>query len=337
MAGALFYLALAAVSTAVVWKSSNLLEEASEKLAAYYGLPAIVEGAVIAAVGSSFPELSSTVLSVLIHGNFELGVGAIVGSAIFNILVIPAVAVLGDGKVIDASRDIVYKETQFYMLSVAVLLLTFSLAVIYNPLPGSALQGGVTRWMALLPVLVYGLYIFIQYEDSEDQRNERELEISSPRQWALMSVSLVLIVLGVEGLVRSAISLGNIFNTPSFLWGLTIVAAGTSLPDTVVSYRAAKEGEGVVSISNVLGSNVFDLLIAIPAGVLLAGVTTINYAVAAPMFGFLTLATIVLFTALRTDLELYREEAYFLLMVYMLFLSWMVTETLGISNLIPVS
>ncbi|MFB6115285.1 MAG: sodium:calcium antiporter, partial [Candidatus Nanohalobium sp.] len=128
MKALLFYLGLAVVSTGVVWRSSSLLEATSENLASYYGLPGIVQGAVIAAVGSSFPELTSTVLSVLVHASFEPGVGAIVGSAIFNILVIPAVSVLGDGKVMDSSRDLVYKEAQFYMLSIAVLLLTFSMA-----------------------------------------------------------------------------------------------------------------------------------------------------------------------------------------------------------------
>lgn len=334
---AFLYLGLAAFSTLVVWKASDILEASSTKLASYYGLPAIVQGSLIAAVGSSFPELSSTVLSVLVHGDFELGVGAIVGSAIFNILVIPAVSVFGDGKNLKANREIVYKEAQFYMLSIAVLLLTFSMAVIYYPVPGEAIKGNVTRFLAVIPVLVYGLYLFIQYEDTQDTEKEKITDIPVLKEWSLLLTSLVLIVAGVEGLVTSAIELGNIFDTPSFLWGLTVIAAGTSLPDSVVSYKAAKKGKGVVSIANVLGSNVFDLLIAIPIGVLLAGTTPINYGVAVPMFGFLTFSTIVLFTALRTELKLTRKEAYILLMVYTVFLSWMVAETLGLSNLIAVA
>lgn len=335
MVGLLYYFSLAVISTAIIWKASSLLEATSEKLASYYGLPAVVQGAVIAAIGSSFPELSSTVISVIVHGNYELGIGAIVGSAIFNILLIPSISVLANGKMMDANRDIVYKEAQFYMLSIAVLLLTFSMAIIYNPLPGQ-LRGEVTRWLALIPVAVYGLYVFIQYEDTKDENREKVESIAEKKQWLLLAVSLLFILIGVEGLVRSAIELGTIFNTPAFLWGLTVVAAGTSLPDTVVSYKAAKMGEGVTSMANVLGSNIFDLLIAIPAGVILAGATPINYAVAVPMFGFLTFATISLFTTLRTDLELYRREAYFLLLVYVAFLAWMFTETFGLTNLIPV-
>ena len=334
MTGPAFYLALAAVSTAVIWKSGNLLEDTSEKLAAYYGLPAVVQGAMIAAIGSSFPELSSTVISVLVHGNFELGIGAIVGSAIFNILLIPAVSVFADGK-LSANRDIVYKEAQFYMLSIAVLLLTFSMAVIYNPIPGEAFTGELTRALAIIPVLVYGLYVFIQYMDTRDSERKRVREVSELKEWALLATSLVFILVGVEGLVRSAVELGEIFNTPSFLWGLTVVAAGTSLPDTVVSYRAAKKDEGSTSLANVLGSNIFDLLIAIPAGVLLAGATSINYAVAVPMFGFLTLATISLFTATRTGLELGKKDAYFLLAMYAAFLAWIMAETFGFLSIIP--
>jgi len=123
---------LALVGTAVVWVAGGRLESASERLGAHYGLPAVVQGAVIAAVGSSFPELTSVVVSVLLHGDLDLGVGAVVGSAVFNVLVIPGWSALR-GRGLEADRDVVYKEAQFYMLAVAVLLLTFSLGVIYTP------------------------------------------------------------------------------------------------------------------------------------------------------------------------------------------------------------
>lgn len=108
---------LAGVSTAVI-SGSTLLEPASEELAAYYGLPAVVRGAVIAAVGSSFPELASVVISTLRYGSFELGAGAIVGSAILNVPVIPAVSGRYARGPIESSPAIVYKE-QFYSWQVS--------------------------------------------------------------------------------------------------------------------------------------------------------------------------------------------------------------------------
>mgnify|MGYP006291155353 CR=1 FL=1 len=339
MSGALvvWYAGLAAVGTGVIWKGSDLLERSSERLAVHYGMPPIVRGAVIAAVGSSFPELSSTVLATLLHGQFDLGVGAIVGSAVFNILVIPAASALSHRRELSASRALVYKEAQFYMLAVSVLLLTFAFAVIYAPADGRPLTGTMTRPLALVPVGLYALYVFIQYQDVVDHDPGVAESVALGRQWLRLIAGLALIVVAVEGLVRAAIGLGELFGTPSFVWGLTVIAAGTSLPDLFVSLRAAGEEEdgGVTSLANVLGSNTFDLLVAVPAGVLVAGTTTVDFAAAVPMMAALTFATLVLFTLLRTELVLTNREAYTLLAVYGLFIAWVVLETLGTVDLLP--
>ncbi|MDZ7722452.1 MAG: sodium:calcium antiporter [candidate division KSB1 bacterium] len=334
----IFYIGLAGIGTAVTWKGSGLLELASDRLARHYRLPAIVQGAVIAAVGSSFPELSATVISTLLHGDFDLGVASIVGSAIFNILVIPGVSGLV-GRRLQADINLVYKDVQFYIISVATLLLAFSFAVIYHPVSGADLVGSMTRPIALAPVLLYGLYLFVQQQDTREkwaaensvQQNSR---VSPLREWLRLIAGLLLIIAGVEGLLRSALGLGELLNTPSSLWGLTVVAAGTSLPDMFISVKTARKGQGVVSLANVLGSNIFDLLIAVPAGILIVGSSAVNFSIAAPLMGFLTLATIVLFTTLRTRLTLYRGEAVLLLVLYVLFVTWMILETTGVTGLV---
>lgn len=330
----LLYVGLIMVSTAVVWKSSLMLETAADRLSTYYRLPAVVQGGVIAAIASSFPELSSTVLATLIHGEFELGVATIVGSAIFNILVIPGLSGLL-GERLEANRLIVYKDAQFYITSVTVLLLAFAFALIYNPVPNSQWQGVMNRPIALIPVALYGLYLFLQQQDTREHQSEEapdQTTVPVGREWLRLGFSLALIVLAVEGLVRPSLALGRIFNTPSFLWGLTVIAIATSLPDTFVSIKAARRGESVISLANALGSNIFDLLIAIPIGVLIAGQATINFAVTAPLMGVLTLATIVLFALLRTGLVLTTAECWVLLGLYGVFIGWMVLETLGVSS-----
>ncbi|MFB6101359.1 MAG: sodium:calcium antiporter [Haloplanus sp.] len=335
----LWYAGVAVVATAVIWTGSGFLERASERLAKHYGMPPIIRGAVIAAVGSSVPELSSTVIATLLHGQFDLGVGAIVGSAVFNILVIPAVSTLSRRRELSASRELVYKEAQFYMLAVSVLLLTFAFAVIYQPAGGQRLVGTMTRPLALVPVGLYGLYVFIQYQDLSDHAGTALESVAVGRRWLELLGGLALIVVAVEGLVQAAIGFGDLFRTPSFVWGLVIIAAGTSLPDLFVSLRAANEdGEdgGVTSIANVLGSNTFDLLVAVPAGVLIAGTTTVDFAAAVPMMACLTVATLVLFTLLRTDLTLTDHEAHTLLVAYGAFVGWVVLETAGFVGLLPV-
>lgn len=352
-----------AVGTAVTWWGSGKLEGSSARLARHYRLPAVVQGTLVVAVGSSFPELTTTVLSTLIHGEFQLGMAAIVGSAIFNILVIPALAGLA-GKEAEHSLRLVYRDAQFYLTSVAVLLLTFSFALIYHPTTGpSDLSGSITRPIALVPLLLYGVYLFLQQQDTTEYRREehgtgatartgdgkageaggtagpRGTPAPDPgsgpaRDWALLAVALVTIVIGVEALVRSVLFLGDRFGIPSFLWGVTVVAGATSLPDALVSYRAARKGDSAVSLGNVLGSNIFDLLVAIPAGVLVAGATVVDYTVAAPLMAMLTLATIVLFGAMRTGVTLTRLESWVFLGLYGVFLAWAVAESLGRVDLV---
>jgi cation:H+ antiporter len=333
-----FWAAVALLGTAVVWWGSGLLGTSSERLAAHYNLPDIVQGAVVVAVGSSFPELATTVLSTLVHGEFELGVAAIVGSALFNILIIPALAGLVSREPLTANRDLVYKEAQFYLIAVAVLLLTFSFAAIYHPVPNGdgLIQGELTRGLALLPVAVYGLYVFVQYQDTMEYPPTEDVpEVRPGREWARLAVSLGVILAGVEALVRSAIHFGELLGTPSFLWGITVVAAGTSVPDAFVSVRAARDGRAVTSLANVLGSNIFDLLICIPAGVLIAGAAVVNYSVAAPMMAVLTVATIALFLVMRTHMVLSRPEAVALLMLYAGFVVWMGLENFAVVDWVP--
>ena len=323
-------------ATVAIWKGSDWLEHTSEQLSKYYGLPMVVQGAIVAAIGSSFPELASVVFAGL-AGSLELGVGAIVGSAIFNVLVIPGVAGVATEDPVESSRALVYKEAQFYMLAVSVLLITFALGVIYYPVSGERLVGKVTRPLALVPLGMYALYIFIQIQDTNDYEADTDTDdIDVRRQWAFLLAGLLVILVAVEQLVHQVEAIGFELGLSQFLLGVTIIAGVTSLPDTLVSVRAARNGRGVASMANVLGSNTFDLLVAIPVGVMLVGSTPIDFAMAVPMFAALTAATILLFTTLRTDMTLTSRESYALVLAYAVFLGWILAEVSGaIGGILP--
>jgi cation:H+ antiporter len=330
----LVHVAVLVVTTALIWVGSGWLETSAEHLSAYYGLPAVVQGSVVVAVGSSFPELASVVVTALAD-SFGMGVGAIVGSAIFNILVIPSISALVTDGPLDVNRTVVYKEAQFYMIAVSALIITFALAVIYYPAgAGAPLDGNMTRSLALIPLLLYLLYLFIQWQDVSEYDAETVTGVDLPREWGRLLAGLLLILLAVELLVGAVEGLNATFGIPEFIAGVTIIAAATSLPDALVSVRAARGGKSVTSLGNVLGSNTFDLLVAIPVGVLIAGTAPVSFAIAAPMMGVLTVATILLFTFLRTDLSLTGLESYGLLLAYLTFVGWVVGETVGLFGLI---
>lgn len=317
-------------STAIVWVASARLDDTAQRLARHYHLPPSVQGALIAAIGSSFPELATTVVSTWAHDAFDLGIAAIVGSAVFNILVIPALAGLASGAPLRFDLKLLYRDAQFYLTSIALLLLTFSFALIHHP-QGEALVGRLTRPLALLPLVFYGLYLFLHHQEASEQRGRpaEEPAIRPGRQWLELAGSMLGIVVGVEGLVRMALALGESLGVASFFWGATMIAAATSIPDAILSVRAARRGDPEVSLTNVLGSNIFDLLVAVPAGVLVAGAANVDFAVATPMMGFLTLATLWIFTAMRMGLRIGRGECWSFLALYLVFVAWVGLEGAG--------
>lgn len=334
------YLGAAVVGAGLAFRGGELLVEAADSLGAYYRLPAVVQGAVVAAVGSSFPELSSTIVASARYDAFDIGIGAVVGSAVFNILVIPPVSALVGGGSLASNRDLVFKEAQFYLLSVAVVFLTFTLAVVYDGSPdGDPFLGTITPALGAVPLVLYGVYLFIQYHDTLDHRLESPFDVDPSavnveREWARLLASLAVIVVSAELLVRAAVGFGDAFGTSTFLWGLTVVAAGTSLPDTFVSVVAARRGNADVSLANVLGSNIFALLVVLPAGILAAGRATVSLSVVVPMMGFLVAASVAFFAVLRTDMRLTRNEAYLLIGLYCVFLVWLLAESLGVTSLV---
>ncbi len=345
----LTWVLLAGVGASVLlWLSCEQLETASHRLATYYGIPDIVKGSVLTAIASSFPEFATAVLALPVHGDFELGLAAIIGSAIYNILVIPAASTFAIGGALKSNPAIVYREAQFYLVSVVAVLLVVCLTVIYGPngspayATGQVITGSFSWPLALLLISLYGLYLFIQYEEVKDHRRRRTQEervesqagISVVREWARMLTTMAAIVAGVEVLLRVAMWLGDALGTPTFLWGLTVVAAATSIPDTFISVRAARLGRSASSISNALGSNIFDLLVALPIGVLLVGSIGVNFTQTVPMMGFLTIATIVTLVFLRRDMKLSLREATVMMAMYLAFGGWMALEAFGVTHLL---
>lgn len=329
----------------LLWLACSRLEESTHRLAQRYGVPDAVKGSVLLAVSSSMPELVTAILAPTIHNDFELGLSAIIGSAIFNILVIPACSVYARGRALEADRDLVYREAQFYLVSVAVLMLVLSLSVIYSGRPAQVMEDGrriftgeFTQLLAVFPLMLYGLYLYIQFEEVKRHRkdNPPQTDVNALKEWGVLLGCIALILIGVEVLLRVAIHLGEVLQTPTFVWGMTIVAAATSIPDTFVSVRASVLGRTQSSVSNVLGSNVFDLLVAVPLGVILTGSILINFTQIVPMMTFLVVATIVMLIFMLRDLRLSMRESHVMMILYIAFGVWMTLEAFGVMDLLGV-
>ncbi len=341
----LFVLGSTVLGTAILWLACGRLEKSAHQLALHYGIPEMVQGSVILAISSSVPELAVALLAFPVHNDFELGMSAIVGSAIYNILVIPAFSVFAHKAPLRANKELVYREAQFYLVSVASLMVVLSLAVIYsgNGLPigenaEGIIEGEFTPLLALLLMSLYGLYLYMQFEEVRDARKTtaRAEGINPLTEWASLAVTIATILMGVELLLQVALTLADTLQTPTFLWGMTVVAAAMSLPDTFISVRASMSGRSQSSLSNVLGSNVFDLLVAVPFAVIITGAVTVNFTQIVPMMMFLMVATIVMLALMRRDWELTVNEACVMMGLYVAFGVWMALEAFGFTNTLGV-
>ena len=244
-----------------------------EKISKRLNLSPEATGATFMAIGSSAPELFVSLMSLFKPGEEAMGAGTIVGSAIFNVLVITGAAVVVRQAFIIWQP--VIRDMLFYSLSIVLLLFTFR-------------DGTVTLYEILIFLLLYVVYIiavvnwkklFNYKEDDpieilEEAIKEKEwkklfvpidwlvkVTFPEPRRYILTFIISIAWITGLSWvLVESAVMSAHILEIPSVVIGLTILAAGTSIPDLLSSVIVAKKGQAGMAISNGIGSNIFDIL-----------------------------------------------------------------------------
>ena len=258
---------------------------ALDVIAEKWKLPSDVAGATLMAIGSSAPELCIAFIAVFrgtTHG--EIGAGTIVGSAIFNILVI-----IGASAVFKTAHlrwQPVIRDLSFYSASIALLLFAFWDGVVSFPEAGAfvllyaAYLGVVAFWKNWFPEddnnpidIVDDEYEEIESESPTVSVTHRILGFVIPdvrvakNQYsrALIAFALSIGLIGLLSffMVEAAVILAETLHIPAAIIALTIVAAGTSIPDLLSSIAVAKQGRGDMAISNGIGSNIFDILVGL--------------------------------------------------------------------------
>jgi cation:H+ antiporter len=232
---------------------ADLLVKGAARLAGNFGVPALVVGLTVVAFGTSAPELAVSVKAAY-SGQPELAIANVVGSNIFNVLFILGVAALISPLVI--SRQLIRQDVPLMVgMSILVAVMAFN--------------GNINRFEAL--ILAIGLFsytAFLFYQgrkqgmDTADEEVEAMLQVKAPAWQNLLLVlgGLILLVLGARWLVQSAVEIATLFGVSEAVIGLTIVAAGTSLPEVVTSVVATIRGQRDIAVGNVVGSNIFNIL-----------------------------------------------------------------------------
>ncbi len=235
---------------------ADILVRGASRLAAALGISPLVIGLTIVAFGTSAPELAVSVGAAW-SGQADLALGNVVGSNIFNVLFILGLSALIAPLVV--AQQLVRLDVPLMIVASVVVWLM-------------GLDGLVTRLDGLLlfgAVLAYTAFLIVQSrrESSAQVQEEYAREYASApggRQFLvnglLIVAGLFLLVLGSRWLVDSAISIAQALGVSELVIGLTIVAAGTSLPEVATSVIASIRGERDIAVGNVVGSNIFNLL-----------------------------------------------------------------------------
>ena len=236
-----------AISAALLFFGAEWLVRGGSALAQQFGIKPMVVGLTVVAFGTSMPEFVVSLIANVWQDSSTIAIGNIIGSNVTNIGLILGIS----GLIFPISMH--FKQTYkglVFLFAISILLYALSL------------DGRINRFEGLLMVSILIAYILYLFRHPDDAAIE---EIDAPRDSLGRNVLLVLagsiaLSLGAWLFVKSAVWIADEFNISKMVIGLTVVAVGTSLPELATSLVAAFRKHGEISVGNIIGSNIFNIL-----------------------------------------------------------------------------
>ncbi len=298
----------------VIWGADRMTDGAV-CIAQRLNIPQIVIGLTIVAMGTSMPEFCVSLVSAL-KGTPDLAVGNVVGSNVFNELLIVGVAAVVSPMVI--SRSTVRKDIPWGVFAAVVLSLM-------------CIDMVITRIDAML--LSIGFIAFMLYTlktakkgQSEQQEDEKKMDYKPLFAIGLVLLGLACLIVGSNIFVDAATKVARQLNVPESVIGLTIVAGGTSLPELATSVVAARKGQSAIAIGNIIGSNVFNVLMIVGITGLICpmqieGITIIDLSV-------MSIGIVLLWLFSFTKYTVERWEGVLLIAIYLGYMAWLMSQVI---------
>lgn len=353
---------LMGISCFIIWKAGGSFDTASEYLGRK--MSAGVKGATINAVGSSIPELFTSIFFLLLHRDeqgFAGGIGTSTGSAVFNAIIIPAVVILVVS--LKLKNCIVISKKVILRDGISLIIAEFVLIYIIG-------KGTLTRIHGLFLMLLYAVYLMVLFVGMKrntmvsadkkimvEHKNHlsalmrldlraviiRDKPLNSLNAWALLLISICVIGAACFLLVYSCELLGEETNISLYFVSIILASAATSVPDMVLSVKDAQNGNYNDALSNAFGSNVFDICFAIGfplflftfiynKPIQLSSQTIQDIMPLQVLLILFTLITIIIFLMGRS---LGRAKAYILLFMYGIFINFIIFQSLHLYPIKP--
>lgn len=326
-----FWIIIFILSLALLVKSADWFVESSEKIGLAFKISPFIIGVTIVSIGTSFPELASSVAAVL-KGASEIVAANVVGSNIANILLIVGLSSVA-ARTLIVKRSLIDLDAPLLAASsVLFILIAWDRQIVFGE--------GI---LLLSAFLVYFLYTIFQRKEeiitpeltevlpgtmeinaSSFQDKSRQKEINGKPSKLNFEV-LLFLILGIAGLaiganytIESVLKLSELLKISSGLIAITAIAVGTSLPELVVSIRAALRKKYEIALGNVFGSNVFNVLIAagIPALIRPLAIDDLTFLIGLPFLAIATLLFII--SGISRRIHIWEGAMY--LLIYILFI-----------------
>lgn len=254
------------VGLILILLGANALTDGSSSIARRLGVSDLIIGLTVVAFGTSAPELAISVISAL-NGNAPLAIGNVVGSNIFNILIIIGITAMV--KPIIIQKSVMTMEIPMVILSSVVLLVLGNSSLLNGHGPNEVSR--VSGIFLLIFFLLFMRYTFASAKQpqpqsavaSETESKPKDVEMPTWRAIAYVIGGLAALVWGGDKFVDGASGIASSLGVSDAVIGLTIVAAGTSLPELATSVVAAIKGRSDMAIGNVIGSNIFNVLMVL--------------------------------------------------------------------------
>ncbi len=324
----MFYaIVLLLVGFAILIKGADFLVNGASSAAKKNGISNLAIGLTVVAFGTSMPELIVSMLSAL-DGKADASFGNVIGSNNFNLLFILGVAGLIYPLVVQ--RNTVKYEIPLSLLAAGVLFLLVNDDMLWgtvSPAPYGGIMGRMDSIILLVFFLGFLFYIYNTMRNTSDLEEGEPIKLySTPMSIGMVILGLGMLIGGGELVVDNAIEIAHHFGLSERLIGLTILAAGTSLPELATSCVAAYRKNTDIAIGNVIGSNIFNIFFILG---ITGFVTPIPYSAALNfdilvLVGSTVLLIIFMFTLNTRKLD--RWEAFILLILYFVYVGYLITH-----------
>jgi cation:H+ antiporter len=313
MSELLIWIAAFIASIVILIKSSDYFTDSAEKIGISLKLPAFIIGVTIVSIGTSLPELVSSIFAIL-RGSSEIVIGNVIGSNIANIFLVLGVAAIVAKKTIKIDFELLHVDLPLLVGSAFLLTLTIWDGIFTLP----------EAILCILGIIIYLLYTLSSERKHKDTEIEKEMESELKNKkglsWktiAVLILSAVFIYLGAKYTIESVIQLSSILNIGKEVIAVTAVALGTSLPELFVTITAARKGKSEMAVGNILGSNIFNsfAVMGVPA---FFGTLIIPQNILLFSLPVMIIATL-LFFFMTQEKQISKWEGYLLLLFYIFF------------------